>query len=368
VKVRHRGTGRARSVHPLGPLCLLALVFLPGGFAEAGDFTGVRGRVAIKGEVVPGVVVHAYGNFDAGLATAPERRSAGTNAEGIYELALPAGNWFLVAAKTEGRDLSGLREGDLFCFYGGNPVRVEHGRTANVGFNLVRVGKDPTPDLPAGVSGVVLDENGNPMAGAVVYFYKSPADGFKGIPGFFARTGEDGTFRARMRKGTFFAVARKRESGDLFGPTQVGDAFAYYTRNPVTLREGEAKGIRMDAVRRLSMLERFEGFPAAPQGIPIRVRAVDRSGKPVSGVRALAYRSPEMVGHPAFVSGKTGPDGTAELTVQEEGTYYLLARENLGGPAEGELYGKYAGTGDHSVKVAAGGAPGGVVEIAVERK
>jgi hypothetical protein len=173
----------------------------------------------------------------------------------------------------------------------------------------------------------------------------------------------------RLRKGTFFAVARKRETGDLFGPTQIGDRFAYYVRNPITLTEGgETRGIRLDAVRRLSMLEKFEGFPAAEQGIVMRVRVVDGSGKPVAGLRALAYKGSGMTGHPAFVSGKTGADGIAELTVAEEGIYHLLARENLGGPADGELYGKYAGTPDHSVKVTREGSAARVVEITVERK
>jgi hypothetical protein len=75
-----------------------------------------------------------------------------------------------------------------------------------------------------------------------------------------------------------------------------------------------------------------------------------------------------MTGHPAFVSGKTGADGIAELTVTEEGVYHLLARENLGGPADGELYGKFPGTKDHSVKVTRDGAPLGIFTIAVERK
>lgn len=349
----------------LVPLLLAFCLAVPD--SSAGDFTGVRGRVALKGETVPGVVILAFRDFGGGLASTPSARSGGTNAEGVYELALPSGNWFLVAAKTDAAELAGIREGDLFCFYGGNPVRVEPGRPATVGFNLVRIGRDPAPEPTAGVSGVVLDENGKPLSGAAVYFYTSPADGFKGIPGFFVRTGEDGTFRARMRKGTFFAVARKRESGDLFGPTQVGDSFAYYARNPVVLAEGESRGIRLDAVRRLSMLEKFEGFPEERRGFVVRVRVVDRSGAPVPGVRALAYRSPEMVGHPAFVSGKTGPDGTTELAMTDAGTYHLLARENLGGPAEGELYGKFGGTEDHSVKVP-GEAGEPVVEIVVERK
>ncbi|GAB4239127.1 MAG: hypothetical protein OHK0028_16890 [Deltaproteobacteria bacterium] len=337
--------------------------------AAGGDATGVRGRVALRGEVVPGVVVYAYRDFDAGLASVPIAKSPGTNAEGVYDLPLPPGNYHLVAVKTGASLLSDLREGDLFCFYGGNPVRVEPGRVTNVGFNLVRVGRDPPPDPAYGVSGVVLDEDGKPLEGAVVYFYKSPADGFRGIPGFFARAGRDGVFRVRLRKGTFFAIARKRESGDLFGPTLIGDRFAYYVRNPVTLAEGgETRGIRMDAVRRLSMLENFEGFPAADQGIPVRVRVVDASGKPVAGMRALAYRGAGMTGHPAFVSGKTGADGIADLTVTEEGVYHLLARENLGGPADGELYGKYAGTPDHAVKVTRHTPAARVVEITVERK
>ena len=363
--------GRATSVTTVAmeTAALLLLCLLHASPAAGGDVTGVRGRVALKGEVVPGVVVFAYRDFDAGLNSVPVANSSGTNAEGIYELPLPAGSYHLVAVKTDARALSGLREGDLFCFYGGNPVRVEPGRVANVGFNLVRVGVDPPPDPAYGVSGAVFDEDGEPLAGAVVYFYDSPSDGFKGIPGFFARAGEDGTFRVRLRKGTFFTVARKRESGDLFGPTQIGDRYAYYVRNPITLTEGgETRGIRLDAVRRLSMLEKFEGFPATERGIAVRVRVVDGSGKPVAGLRALAYRGSGMTGHPAFVSGKTGADGIAELTVTEEGVYHLLARENLGGPADGELYGKYAGTPDHSVKITRGGSATPVLDIAVERK
>ena len=336
--------------------------------ASGGGFTGVRGRVALKGEVVAGVVVLAFKDFEAGLASVPVARSAGTDAEGIYELPLPAGTYQVVAAKTGSPDLAGLKEGDLFCFYGGNPVRVDPGRATNVGFNLVRVEKDPPPDAPAGVTGKVFDEHGAPLPGAAVYLYPSSSGGFKGVPGFFARTGDDGTFRARLKKGTFFVVARKRETGDLFGPTQVGDHFAYYVRNPVVLTEGGGpRGIRLDAVRRLSMLETFEGFPAQPRGIPVRVRAVDPAGVPAAGVRVLAYADGAMVGQPAYVSGKTGADGVAELTFAEEGTFFLLARENLGGPADGERYGKYGGTPDHSVRVRRDGGAG-ALEIVVERR
>lgn len=333
-----------------GPAAILLLSRL----CFAGDFTGVRGRVALRGEVDAGVAVLAFRDFDAGLASEPDARSAESGADGTYSLELAPGNYFLVAFKSGGGTLAALREDDLFCFYGGNPVRVEGGRATNVGFNMVRVGTDPAPDPSAGISGVVLDESGKPLSGGAVYFYGSPSDGFKGIPGFFARVGEDGTFRARLRKGKYFVIARKRGSGELFGPTEIGDHFGYYTRNPVVLPEGGQRGIRIDAVRRLGMLEKFEGMPIETSGIVVRAKVVDAAGAAVAGVRLLAYRAEGMSGRPDYLSGKSGADGSVELTVADEGVYYLLARERLGGPAEGEWYGKFGGSGDHSVKVSKG--------------
>ena len=356
--MRNAGAGWAAAIF------LMMLLPAPCG---AEGFTGVRGRVALHGEVVPGVVVQAFREFERGLGSAPAARSEPTNAEGIYSLALPPGTWFLAAAKTEGRPLTELAEGDLFCYYGGNPVRVEEGKATHVGFNLVRVAADPKPDPSYGVSGRAFDEKGEPLAGGAVYFYGGAADGFRGIPGFFARVGEDGSFRARIRKGSFFVIARKRESGELFGPTEIGDHFGYYPRNPVVLKEGDAAGIRIDAPPRLGMLEMFEGFPAQERGIVLRVKVVDPSGNPVPGVRILAYGKEGMTGFPAFVSGKSGGGGEAELTVLDEGTYFLLARENLGGPAESEWYGKYAGAPDHSLEVRKGAAAS-EIRIVVERR
>lgn len=354
-----------------GTLRLLGLAIAAVAVAAApcsgGDFTGARGRVALKGEVVPGVAVLAFRDFEAGLASVPVARSERTNAEGIYALELPAGSYVLVAVRTDAASLADVRPGDLFCYYGGNPVRVDPGRATNVGFNMVRVATDPDPDPGFGVGGVVLDETGLPLPGAAVYFYKSPADGFKGVPGFFVRAGEDGRFRARIRKGTFFAVARRRATGELFGPTEIGDHFGYYVRNPVVLGEGGSRGLRIDAVRRLGMLESFEGLPPSTRGASVRVIVTDADGKPVAGLRVLAYRAPDMIGHPLHVSGKTGADGGATLAVTDAGEYFLLAREKLGGPAEGEWYGRLGGASARPVRIG-GRADSSAVRIVVEKK
>lgn len=318
--------------------------------APAGEFTGIRGRVVWNDNTVAGAVVSAYRDFDRGLAGDPVAVSSPTAPDGAFSLELAAGSYILVAVRTAGSRKK-LRTGDRFCFFGGNPVRVNPGRATVVGLNLSVVADDPAPDPSSGISGVVYDERGKPLPGATVYLYKSATDGFKGMPGLFARTRKDGTFRVRIRKGTFFVVARKRESGDLFGPTRPGDHFGYHARNPVVLAEGERRGVRIDALPRQVMEEKKfgEGYER-PQEIVVRVRTVDTKGRPISGVRVLAYRTAAMTGFPAFVSGKTGASGEVELAVVEQGKYHLLARERLGGPADGEWYGRYAGSPDHSVK------------------
>ena len=114
-----------------------------------------------------------------------------------------------------------------------------------------------------------------------------------------AAISDDGTFRLRVRKGTFFAVARKRRSGDLFGPTLPGDYFGFYPGNPVTLDGGAPKGLHIDAMPRLSQQEKMGESSAPLEKLAIRARMVDGGGNPVAGVRLLAYRNPAMSGFPA---------------------------------------------------------------------
>lgn len=347
---------------------LAGIAALSPGAAGAGDFTGVRGWATWNDNTAAGVVVYAYRDFDRGFPGDSVAVSAPTAADGSYSLELPAGSYILAAARTADGGPRELRPGDAFCFFGGNPVRVDPGRATAVGFRMSIVADDPVPDPSPGVSGTVYDERGDPLSGATVYLYRSSADGFKGMPGQFARTQKDGTFLVRIRKGTFFVIARKRESGDLFGPTLPGDRFGYYPRNPVVLAEGERRGIRIDAFPRQAVEKKFgEGYER-PEGIVVRIRTIDPEGRPMSGVRVLAYRAASMTGFPAFVSAKTGAEGSAELFIPEGGRYYLLARERLGGPANGEWYGKYAGSPDHSVSLSPGREASGPLTIVLDKR
>ncbi len=332
-----------------------------------GEFTGVRGRTAWNDNTVAGAIVYAYRDFDDGFPGNPVAASSPTPADGSFSLELPPGDYFLAAVLKSGDARSGLQAGDRFCYFGGNPVHVNPGKEVVVGLNLSSVSDDPVPDPSSRISGVVYDERGKPLPGATVYLYKSPDGGFKGMPGLFARTGGDGTFRARVRKGKFFVIVRKRKSGDLFGPTLPGDFFGYYARNPVVIEEGKARAIRIDALPRQVIESKFgEGY-RRPAEVVLRVKAVDPEGRPVPGVRVLAYRSAAMTGFPAFVSGKTRESGETDLTVTEDGRFHLLARERLGGPADGEWYGRYSGTKDHSMLLSFDSVPPPVTIVLEKR-
>lgn len=337
---------------------LASAAFAAASFAAPPEspFTGIRGRAAVDNESVSGVTVLAYRQYENGFSSPAAVRSAPTGKDGLFSLPLPPGDWFVVGARLASGS-GAPKAGDLFCYFGGNPVRVEGGHAPLIGLNMARLAPDPKPagGPSAGLSGLVVDENGKPLPGATVYLYKKAADGFKGMPGVFARTREDGTFQLRVRKGTFFAIARKRQSGEMFGPTMPGDRFGFYAGNPLTLRDGEPRGIRIDAMPRLSQQDRIGEPGDRPEGASVRIRVTDADGRPVAGIRLLAYRSAAMSGVPAFVSSKSGADGVAELAVAAAGRYYLLGREKLGGPAEGEWYGKYGGSRDHSVEIPAGG-------------
>jgi hypothetical protein len=106
----------------------------------------------------------------------------------------------------------------------------------------------------------------------------------------------------------------------------------------VTVAAGEVREIRIETITRLSMLE---DDPDAPF-VGVRGRIVDAAGMPVARLHVFAYRQAEMTGMPEFFSAPTGSDGRFDLSLPEGGPFYLLARQEFGGPAsENELYGRH---------------------------
>ncbi len=312
-------------------LALGGLLLLSGPALGA---SGIQGRAAWRGELIPGIVVRAYrsiGDIAAGRLVA---ESAPVGLDGTYKLELPPGSYYLTA-----RDGSGpLRAGNYFCYYSGAPVQVNAGSYRNVGFNLVRVPNESVPEKAprSGVRGTISYQDA-PLERSYLYVYQDAEKGFKG-PAYLIQPVEKGSFRVNLPPGKYWLLARKRLRGGQYGPIETGDYFNFYHGNPVTISAGEVREVRIETITRLSMLEDDSGAPF----VGVRGSIVDAAGKPVARLHVFAYRSPEMTGTPEFFSAPTGADGRFDLSLPEGGPFYLLARQEFGGPAgEVELYGRH---------------------------
>jgi len=322
-------------------LSLLALVMLAG---SAWGAAGVQGRVAWRGELIPGVTVRAYRSIPDIAAGSVVAMAAPTGLDGTYRLELPPGSYYLTA-----RDGSGpLRPGNYFCYYSGAPVQVNADAFRNVGFNLVRVPLEaPAESAPrSGLRGEITFQD-EPLERSYLYVYREADKGFKG-PGYLIQPVEKGRFRVNLPPGTYWLLARKRVRGGQFGPIETGDYFNYYPGNPVTVAAGEVREVRIETITRLSMLEDDPG--AAFVGV--RGRLLDQAGRPVARLHVFVYRDAAMTGTPDFFSAPSTADGRFEVALPTGGPYYLLARQEFGGPAaEGELQGRFGGATPTSVRI-----------------
>lgn len=311
---------------------VLSLLLLCAGAAWGAS--GVQGRAAWRGELVPGIVVRAYRSIPDIAAGKVVAEAAPVGLDGTYQLELPPGSYYLTARDGNGS----LRPGNYFCYYSGAPVQVVAGSFRNVGFNLVRVPQEAAAEKAprSGIRGTISFQD-VPLERAYLYIYQEADKGFKG-PGYLIQPVEKGSFRINLPPGKYWLLARKRLRGGQFGPIEIGDYFNYYHGNPVTVSAGEVHEVRIETITRLSMLE---DDPDATF-VGVRGRILDAAGKPVARLHVFAYRQAEMTGTPEFFSAPTGLDGKFELALPEGGPFYLLARQEFGGPAgEGELYGRH---------------------------
>ncbi|MCX7769667.1 MAG: carboxypeptidase-like regulatory domain-containing protein [Proteobacteria bacterium] len=314
----------------------LMLIFIFSNICFGQENYGViKGRAAYKGEVFSGIKILVYKEKEHIDLTKPDIVAGETKIDGSYEFSIPVGRYYLVALKKKYNvDNFKPEEGDLYCFYSGSPVEVVEKGITYVGFNLIKVGKSK-PDKKSnnsGIYGKVFFEGKN-LEKSYIYVYKDFKGGFRG-PAFIVYPSYDGNFSINLPPGTYYIIARKRAKGGMYGPIEEGDLFNFYHGNPVVVKKGYMKNVEIECVKRLSQLESDEGYPIL-SGV---VR--DKNGKPLAGIFVLLYHNREMQGKPLYISGRSDSNGNFSIKVPP-GKYYILARENIGGPPiTGEWTGK----------------------------
>ena len=339
-------------------LSAICIICLPSLSLAEGKACTVKGRVMYMGAPVGGAAIYAYKEPDRLFVKPSEGPPTTSYDDGSFAIELPKGNYYIAALKK-------AVEGELYSFYGGNPVSADPARAAEITLNLV-VRPKATEAVDSGtekggIEGVVTSD-GEPLAGAVLYVYLDTKDMFRGMGYYMSPpTGVDGAYRMKMSEGTYYILARKRIAGGVAGPLHEGDYFGYLDINPVVVHNG--KIVKAD----IPMVKKVEkNSPGGLGRTSVKGVVKDASGKPAAGLYACVYKGKDMLNRPAFISKPTGPDGVFEVEIPIGGVYYLGARSAIGGPVDpGQLWGRYNGSVDHSVTVETGKTVDGV-EITVE--
>ena len=266
--------------------------------------------------------------------------AANTGSDGRYSIPLPAGSYRVTAKKRpEGPGSGGM----LFASTGDDPVVVDAGTVSLSPLVLTDSGGGMNAGIgQTRVTGTVFSE-GNPLAGAYVYFY--PGNARRG-PGYVARarTGDGGSYEAALSPGSYTVTVRFGWAGEGMGTVGVGDLVGEYRENPAIVGKEATDLGRVDMRPVDPVSWEKNRWAASTSSISIQGVVSDETLSPVSGAYVFLYDDHRMVGKPYAISPPTGKDGRYSLPVDKPGTYYLGARTHFGGPVEpGEYMGAWGG-------------------------
>ncbi len=188
----------------------------------------------------------------------------------------------------------------------------------------------PHVSLAAGIISGKVNCEGKPINGAYVYLYSKYDTGFRGPADYKAGpTANKGSFSISAAKGRYYLIAKKPVKGTLDNPA-VGDYYAYYGGNPVTIGDGETINIGINCVPILTVAAKKPG----DTGIRGQVFF---GGKPLDRARVTLYQDGDTIfrgiGYASILTNKKGQFAFS----LGPGTYYVVARKRLAGDSMGPL-------------------------------
>lgn len=335
--------------------CLLAVPF-PAGAADI----VIEGRVLTESGPLHAALVTAhrtYSDFKQGVAPVA---TAKTDPEGLYQLPVPPGSYYITASgESDGRSYG--------AYHGNNP---QHVSAESLWLTLMALPLDALPqysDGPTGIEGRITYK-GKPLENAYLALYRPESKTFKGLGVRTESIGADGRFRLDVPPGSYVVTARKITSGKSNRPLQKGDLYCYYSRNPVEVTADKTTRFEFSCYPKIDR-EDFASSPriksnstknpvelAAATKSGIRGKVLDAGGRPITGMNVLAYRltAPVFmmyhVYHGSEYSAETDSRGEFFIPIDQDGDYGVVARDTLGdGPHRGEMYGLYQGNVRHAV-------------------
>ncbi|MDO3378677.1 MSCRAMM family protein [Geoalkalibacter halelectricus] len=200
-------------------------------------------------------------------------------------------------------------------------------------------------DGKTGVTGqVLLRENAAPLQSAYVSLYPGAFSNLLGPPQFISGpTDAQGRYQIEdVPPGTYYVVARKRQSGQPTGPLSPGDYYSEHQRITTEVISGKLAVVDLPVVtiKAPMLFKRSVGEVRTDTGI--RGKLTDAQGHPVSGSFAIAYEDADIKRAPDYASTLADQEGRFVLYLPKGGTYYLAARVHAWDmPRPGELYGMH---------------------------
>lgn len=216
---------------------------------------GEGASIRIDGLVVgprgpePGASVFAYPDAKSAFRgpdlTGPQGSLLeGTGPDGRFSLELPAGTYYLTAARRKGDAVLGpLAAGDLFGYFDGNPVRLNAGQVVSIVIQMTeKLRLVGSPGAAAtGVSGIrggLRDAAGRPVAGAFAFATTDPNVIGTMPPHRSPPVGAAGDYFIELPGGGTYYVGARTGFG---GPPQIGHWWGQYggdSNRPVVVRQG----------------------------------------------------------------------------------------------------------------------------------
>ena len=229
--------------------------------------------------------------------------------------------------------------------------------------DTIKVNKYVDGQGKTGISGkITVKETGAPAVGAYVNIYPDTLSNLLGPSQYISTpTSGDGSYSINVPPGTYYVVARKRESGQPSGPLSPGDLFSEHQRVVTTVIDGKMSlvDLSLAPMKAPMFFKKATGEIQTDTGI--KGKLIDSTGKPVPGSFALAYNDTDTKRLPDFASTLSDSEGNFVIYLPQGGTYFLGARVHAWDmPRPGELYGKFGDPDPTPVAVADGSFTEGI--------
>ncbi|MEW6086695.1 MAG: hypothetical protein AB1498_00065 [bacterium] len=240
------------------------------------NVSGIKGRVTYKDKPLSGAYVLAFEDAETSFRGSFYTVSKPTDADGNFELDLPAGTYYIISKKmkkggepyihpygkgkiTERTSLTAgpLKQDDYYCYYDENPIQVKENSFAVLELpSTIKIGDDTKThyNMSTGtmrIEGQLLDGDNKPVKEA--YAFAALHRLMEDKPEYISNpTGEDGKFVLYIKKSGWYYLGGRNYLGR---PMRKGDLWGYYNQAGKNLIKINENDVIENMTIRLGLIE-----------------------------------------------------------------------------------------------------------------